>query len=127
MLAVREELEHRQGHREAQASDLQQLQVLAESLGDDEAICETLRRRIRLERLRGEREAEAAAIAALKARAAASGNSRWQAEALQAEGTYFVLLGQYDAARTSWTWPWFCADRCRISVGRLNAAASWPR
>ena len=99
LLAVREELEHRQGHREAQASDLQQLQVLAESLGDDEAICETLRRRIRLERLRGEREAEAAPIAALKARAAASGNRRWQAEALQAEGTYFVLLGQYDAAR----------------------------
>ena len=99
LLAVREELEHRQGHRDAQASDLQQLQVLAESLGDDEAICETLRRRIRLERLRGEREAEAAAVAALKARAAASGNSRWQVEALQAEGTYFVLLGQYDAAR----------------------------
>ncbi|HEY3227748.1 MAG TPA: tetratricopeptide repeat protein, partial [Roseiflexaceae bacterium] len=66
-----------------------------------ELICEALRRQILFRRRLGERETEAQLIAALKAQAVASGSQRWQAEALEAEAAYLVLLSRYDRARAT--------------------------
>ena len=58
---------------------------MAEARGDDELICEVLRRRVHLSRALGERDMEAQYIVALKNRAERNGSVRWQAKALQAE------------------------------------------
>jgi predicted ATPase/DNA-binding SARP family transcriptional activator len=101
LLALREAIHRRRGERDEQATDLAEMKTLAAAAGDEEAICETLRREILLRRALGERQAEAALIAALKQRAAASGSPHWQAEALEAEAAHLLLLSQYEAARAA--------------------------
>lgn len=101
LLALRESIDRRQGHRSAQLEDLQQLEALADALADEERLCAVLARRIVLQSLLGERPAEAALIGALKQRAAASGALHWQAYALKAAADYQVLLSQYEAAQAS--------------------------
>jgi tetratricopeptide (TPR) repeat protein len=99
LLALRESIDSRLGDRLAQQEDLKQLDLLAETLADEDRICEVLLRRVLLQRLLGERQAEAELILALKERAATSGKVHWQAEALKAEADYQVLLSSYDSAR----------------------------
>jgi predicted ATPase len=101
LLLLRETIHSRRGERDAQRTDLQQLEQLAPMLNDDDTACEVLRRLIFFLRALGERQEEAAAIDALKTRAFAHDAKRWQAEALQAEAAHQVLIGQYDAAQDS--------------------------
>jgi len=96
LLALAETIHARRGQRVEQRSALARLDQAAQALGDQELICEVLRRQIRLAQAVGERAAEAELIAALSARAA---TPRWQAEALQAAAAHALLLSQFDQAR----------------------------
>lgn len=98
LLALREEIAHRRGDRQAQETDLDALTKLAHSLEDPELMCEVLNRRIRLQRTLGERRSEGQLISCLKSQAHASGLPHWQAHALQVEALYHIALSQYDAA-----------------------------
>lgn len=98
LLLLREDIWHRRGERQAQEADLLQLIGLASDIGGEEGWCEVLLRQIRLRHALGDRQMEGELITALKLRAISSGMERWQAEALRAEATYQILLGQYDIA-----------------------------
>ena len=96
LLALTETIYGRHGQRAEQRAALALLDDAARALGDDELICDVLRRQFRLARALGERPAEAELIAALSARAR---TPRWQAEALQAAAAHALLLGQFDQGR----------------------------
>jgi predicted ATPase len=97
--ALRETIYARRGERELQRADLVQLRELAQTIGDENLICDTLRRAISFQRALGDRQAEAALIAELKMRVVGSASMAWQAEALREQATYQTLLSQYDTAR----------------------------
>lgn len=99
LLALREEISRRHGERKAQRRDLEQLRELAQSLDDQDAVCEVLRRTIDLEQALGNREAAAETILTLAAHAEAIGSDRWRAEALLAAATAAFLAGRYDEVR----------------------------
>lgn len=98
LLGLRETIWARRGEREAQYDDLVRLRQLAQHIGDEDLICDALRREIRYQRALGDRQAEAKLIESLHARVAPSGNGRWQAEVLREQATLQISLGQYDAA-----------------------------
>ncbi|HMA37374.1 MAG TPA: AAA family ATPase [Chloroflexia bacterium] len=98
LLALHEGIASRHGDRPAQAAALEQMAALAATLGAEDPICQVLLRRILLQRALGDHAAEAALIAQLEQRAARSGLVRWQAAALQAAGSYQLLLSRYDQA-----------------------------
>lgn len=98
LLGLRETIWARRGEREAQYYDLVRLRQLAQHIGDEDLICDALRREIRYQRALGDRQAEAKLIESLHARVAQSGNGRWQAEVLREQATLQISLGQYDAA-----------------------------
>ncbi|HSA99489.1 MAG TPA: hypothetical protein VLE49_02485, partial [Anaerolineales bacterium] len=98
LLALREEIFHRRGERSVQQETLEQLMVQAQSLNDDELVCEVLRRRIRYHSELGEREAQENLIAELKAHAVALQKPRWMLESLLAESSYQALRADYEQA-----------------------------
>lgn len=93
---LRAEVRRRRGDTAGQREDLDALDLLARSRGDEELICEVLRRRILLARVLGERGLESQLVGELKSRAENNGSPRWQAKALQHEATFFALVGRYD-------------------------------
>lgn len=98
LLALQEEIFHRRGERSAQQETLEHLRVQAQSLEDDELVCEVLCRRIRYHSELGEREAQENLISELKARAAALQKPGWTLEALLAEANYHALRAEYEQA-----------------------------
>ena len=98
LLGLRETIYARRGARDAQRVDLLQLRELARSIGDEDLICDSLRREIRYQRALGDRQAEAELIESLQTRVAGSGRARWQAQVLREQATYKISLSQYDAA-----------------------------
>jgi DNA-binding SARP family transcriptional activator len=98
LLALREEIFHRRGERPVQQETLEDLMVQAQSLEDDELVCEVLRRRIRYHSELGEREAQENLIAELKARAVALQKPLWMVESSLAEAGYHALRADYEQA-----------------------------
>lgn len=76
LLSLREEIFYLHGDRQAQEKDLAAMHALAESLQDEDLICETVRRQIRLQRILGERQMEGELVSALRTRATAMGQDR---------------------------------------------------
>ncbi len=101
LLALRETIHSRRGERDAQRTDLDELEQLSRARDDDDARCEVLRRQILFWRALGQRENEATAIDTLTTCAFAREAKCWQAEAIQAQAAHQVLIGQYDAAHAS--------------------------
>ncbi len=98
LLGLRETIYARRGERGPQHDDLDQLRELALAIGDEDLICDSLRREIRYQRTLGDRQDEALLVEALQKRATGSGSALWQAEALREQASYQISLGQYDAA-----------------------------
>jgi tetratricopeptide (TPR) repeat protein len=118
LLALREEVEHRHGHRQAQQADLEQMDQIAEqvvhcspavALGvrekrvelraerncgrNGDLAFECLRRWARYWHVTGQRQQETQACEELRRRAQETGELRWQAEALQANAALQIALG----------------------------------
>jgi DNA-binding SARP family transcriptional activator/predicted ATPase len=100
LLALREEVEHRLGDREAQQADLDRLEDAARQVGKEDLEFECLRRRIRFWHVVGQRQAEGETVSVLKNRATVAGEPCWQAEALRAEAALQVALSQYAGVQT---------------------------
>ena len=98
LLGLRETIYAWRGERAAQHVYLLALREIAESTGDADLICDSLRREIHYERALGNRQAEAKRIESLCLRAAQAGLARWQAEALREQATYRVSIGEYESA-----------------------------
>ena len=109
-LALREEVEHRHGHRQAQQSDLEQMERIAEQVvhcspavelragrsreRNEELSFECLRRWARYWHVTGQRQQEEQVCQVLLRRTQETGELRWQAEALRANATLQIALGQ---------------------------------
>ncbi len=98
LMALREEIFQRRGERVLQRETLERLAVQAQSLGDDELMCEVLCRRIRYHSEVGEREAQENLIEELKARVTRLQKPRWTVEALLAESSHYALRAASSAA-----------------------------
>lgn len=98
LLTLREEIFNRRGERPAQLETLERLNDQAQSLEDEELICEVLKRRIRYHSELGEREAQEHLIAELKNRAMSLQKPDWMAEAWLAESNYYALRAEYERA-----------------------------
>lgn len=101
LLGLRETVFQRRGAREAQLSDLDELERIANELGDADLACDVLNRRILVRRNLGERAEEFELICQLRARAVAADSPRWLVEAARSEAAHLILLSQYDGARAS--------------------------
>ncbi|GAC1354112.1 MAG: hypothetical protein NVSMB42_11470 [Herpetosiphon sp.] len=99
LIGLRATVHSRRGEREAEQGDLRELEAIAQSLDDEDCICDVLGRQIVLQRALGDRQGEERSISLLKERAAESGILRWWAEALQAEASHQLLLSHFDTAR----------------------------
>jgi tetratricopeptide (TPR) repeat protein len=97
-LAIAELMDDRLCDRDAQRTDLEELETLARASGDHAQICHILWRRVGFCRACGDRDAEYAAALELKAQALSAGDPRWLGVAFEAEGTYFELIGNPAAA-----------------------------
>ncbi len=98
LMALREEIFQRRGERVLQRETLERLAVQAQSLGDDELMCEVLCRRIRYHSEVGERETQENLIEELKARVTRLQKPRWTVEALLAESSHYALRAEYQRA-----------------------------
>ena len=99
-LLLQEEVHRRNGDRDAQRDDLDQLAVLPAGTLDPDRACEVLRRHIALAHVTGEREDEERFIAELHDRAELLDRAWWEAVALQLEGQHLLASGRLDEART---------------------------
>ncbi|MDB5072468.1 MAG: transcriptional activator domain protein [Candidatus Eremiobacteraeota bacterium] len=99
-LLLQEEVHRRNGDRDAQRDDLDQLAILPAGTLDPDRACEVLRRRIALAHVTGEREDEERFIAELHDRAELLDRAWWEAVALQLEGQHLLASGRLDEART---------------------------
>jgi predicted ATPase/DNA-binding SARP family transcriptional activator len=94
-----EEVHRRQGDRESQRDDLEQLRALPPGTLDPDRGCEVLRRRIELAHATGERDEEERLIAELHGRAETLDLAWWEAVALQLDGQHLLAAGRLDEAR----------------------------
>lgn len=98
LLALREEIAHRRGHRSLQTGALDALSALVPELNDPDLVCELLRRRIRQQRTLGHRQLEGELVARLQAEAEAAGLTLRQAQALQDGAMHQIALSHYETA-----------------------------
>jgi predicted ATPase len=98
LLALREDVEHRHGHRQAQQSDLERMDQIAEQTRPADLAFECLQRWARYWHVTGQRQQETLVCEALQRRAQETGEPSWQAEALRANATLQIALGHVSSA-----------------------------
>jgi DNA-binding SARP family transcriptional activator/predicted ATPase len=98
-LLLREQIAAAAGDRDAQARDLEQLTAIARGLGDDDAICTVLERRIELMNVISDRRGERAALRLLQQRVRRSDDVRWRIRLLEAQARFGRVSGDFAGAR----------------------------
>ncbi|MEA2664615.1 MAG: hypothetical protein QOI11_1559, partial [Candidatus Eremiobacteraeota bacterium] len=98
-LLLRERVEAAAGEREAQRRDCAELAALARALGDDDAACTVLERRIELANVTSDRRRERVLLALLRRRARRWGDAGWRIRALGAEARYSRVVNDFAGAR----------------------------
>lgn len=99
-LALRADIYHQLGKREAEATDIERLADIADDLGDERLTCAALLHKIALQNVLGNREQEAKLISRLLAQAQMIHDRCYEAAALQARARHQVLVGEYKAAQS---------------------------
>ncbi len=100
-LLLRESIASARGDRDLQARALEHLAGLARTLGDDDAICAVLERRLELTNVISDVRRERVLLRLLQRRVRRSGDPRWQARALEAEARYLRTVNEFEGSRSA--------------------------